>query len=81
MLSVEGLAKTNVDLAEYEVFPATPQVIDAGAKIQFNGEGAKWTAEVPKSEYAPKRVNELTLVLAAKSDQAPISLTWKSTGD
>jgi len=81
VLSVEGLAKTNVNLAEYEVFPATPEVIDAGAKIQFIDEGAKWTAEVPKSEYAPKKVSELTLVLAGKSDQAPISLTWKATGD
>ncbi|MEO5917436.1 MAG: protein-disulfide reductase DsbD domain-containing protein [Luteolibacter sp.] len=78
LLTIEGLTNKNVNLGEYEVFPATPQVIDSAAKILFASDGAKWTAEVPKSEYATKAIPELTLVLAAKSDQAPISLTWKS---
>ncbi|MES2660243.1 MAG: protein-disulfide reductase DsbD domain-containing protein [Verrucomicrobiota bacterium] len=77
-LTIEGLANKKVNLAEYEVFPATPQTIDSAAKIQFASDGTKWTAEVPKSEYATKAIPELTLVLAGKSDQAPISLTWKS---
>lgn len=80
LLRIEGLTGKSVDLAQYEVFPATPQVIDAATKIEFENDGSSWTAEVPKSEYATKAIPELTLVLAGKSDQAPISLTWKSGG-
>lgn len=78
VLTIDGLAGKNVNLAEYRIFPATPQVVDPAAKIQFANVGKQWTAEVPKSEYAPKPVTELTLVLAGESDQSPISLTWKS---
>ncbi len=81
VLNVQGLSNPGVDLAEYEVFPATPDVIDAGAEIRFTRQADSWTAEVPKSEYAAAKVSELTLVLAGKSEQAPISLTWKSNGD
>lgn len=81
VLKIEGLTNPNVNLAEYEVFPATPEAIDPGAEILFAREGAAWTAEVPKSEYATEAVGELDLVLAGKSEQAPILLTWKSTGD
>jgi thiol:disulfide interchange protein DsbD len=77
-LRIEGLTGKNINLAEYEVFPATPQVIDPAAEIHFKSDGTTWLAEVAKSEFAPKAVSELTLVLAGKSDQAPISLTWKS---
>ena len=80
VLTIGGLTGKSVNLADYEVFPATPQVVNAADKIQFTNDGLSWTAEVSKSEYATKPITELTLVLATKSDQAPISLTWKSAG-
>lgn len=72
------LAITGVEVAENsEVFPATPQVVDAGAEYKFSKSGDRWTAEVAKSEYAGSPVEELTLVLAGKGGTAPVSLTWK----
>ncbi len=76
VLRIEAQISHPLDLNDYEVFPATPQVIDPAAKIQFTKNGAEWNAEVPKSEYAPKPINELTLVLGGKAQQPPISLTW-----
>lgn len=78
VLTIEGLTNKDVNLGEYEIFPATPEVIETAAKIHFTSDGSKWTAEVPKSEYATAAIPELTLVLAGKSDESPISLTWKS---
>jgi DsbC/DsbD-like thiol-disulfide interchange protein len=63
---------------DYEIFPATPQIIDSATAFTFASEEGKWVAEVPKSEYAPKPIRQLTLVLVGKSGQIPISLTWKS---
>jgi DsbC/DsbD-like thiol-disulfide interchange protein len=73
------LAITGVELPENsEIFPATPQVVDAAADFQFSKSGNRWTAEVPKNEYATSPVKELTLVLAGKGGTAPVSLTWKA---
>ena len=77
---VEAHLSRPLDLDGYEVFPATPQVIDPAAKIQFTASGAEWLAEVPKSEYATKAISQLTLVLVSKTGQPPLSLTWKSVG-
>lgn len=63
---------------DYEVFPATPQVVDAAAPIVFKKDGANWSAVVPKSEYAAEAIPELTLVFAGKSGQPPFSVTWKA---
>lgn len=67
----------HINPAEYDIFPATPGVIDADQKIttKLNGDG--WTAVVPKSEYAKGPVRELSLVVAPKSEQQPILLHWK----
>lgn len=78
-LSIEAHAGQPLpDLDQYEILPATPQVIDPAAKIQFTRSGVEWRAEVPKSEYAAGAVSELTLVLAPKTGQPPLSLTWKA---
>jgi DsbC/DsbD-like thiol-disulfide interchange protein len=73
-------SKPGVDLkwSDFEVFPATPQTIAAAAKIEFKQVGAHWSAEVPKSEYAPQAVPQLTLVFAGKPPQLPLSLSWKA---
>ena len=78
VLTLRALATRPLEIADYEIFPATPQVVEPAAKFQFVSDGTKWHAEVPKSEYAPKPVKELTLVLAGKAKQAPMALTWKS---
>ncbi|MES2437825.1 MAG: protein-disulfide reductase DsbD domain-containing protein [Verrucomicrobiota bacterium] len=73
------LAITGIELAENsEIFPATPQVVDAAADFKFSKAGDRWTAEVPKNEYATGPAKELTLVLAGKGGTAPVSLTWKA---
>ena len=77
LITIESPDK-GLDPNEYEIFPATSQVIDSAAKFRFSGGGTHWTAEVPKSEYATKAIKELTLVLAGKAKQPPISLTWKA---
>ena len=64
------------DPADYEFFPATPQVVDAAAKFEFTHTANKWTAEVSKSEYATTTIQQLTLVLAGKAKQPPLVLTW-----
>ena len=79
VLTISGLANPDPDLAEYQVFPATPEVIESSARIRFTRAGTTWTAEVPKSEYLSKPPGELRLVLAGKSGDPPISLTWKAT--
>lgn len=79
VLTVEAhLSRMNdLDLKDCDIFPATPETIDPAAEIQFTRHGAAWIAEVPKSEYATKPIENLTLVLAGKSGQAPISLSWQ----
>lgn len=77
-LSIEPRLSRPLELDGYEIFPTTPEVIDPTATIQFKKTGAGWTAEVPKSEYAASPVRELTLVLAGKTGQPPLSLTWRS---
>ena len=57
---------------DYEIFPATAQTIDAQNEIQFVKNDGKWTAKVPKGEYAPDRVTQLGLVFKGNSNQTPI---------
>lgn len=59
-------------------FPATPQTLDAGAPIEFTGKSGKWTATVPKSEYAEGPARELELVLAGGKLAAPVSVKWQA---
>ncbi len=80
LLTIAGLNNPKIDLATYQVFPATSEVVDAAAQIRFTREGSTWTAEVPKNEYLTEPARELTLVLATESGDAPISLTWKASG-
>lgn len=79
ILTLTAKPAAGVDPAACEIFPATPQAIDAAAKIHFKNEGKAWTADVAKSEYAPEKIAELTLVFVPKSGAAqPVSVTWKS---
>jgi hypothetical protein len=77
-LRIETHAGKPLNPDDYEVFSATPQTIDPAATIRFTRAASGWTAEVPKCEYLTNLPKELTLVLAGKSGQPPISLTWKS---
>ena len=77
-LKIEAEPGNTLNLDDYEIFPATPQIVDPVTKIQFTKSGIVWSAQVPKSEYAIKPVKEITLVFAGKSGQAPMALTWNS---
>jgi DsbC/DsbD-like thiol-disulfide interchange protein len=76
VLSLQSPSNRPLELTGHEIFPATSQVIDPAAKIEFARHGDQWTAEVPKSEFAPKAIQTLTLVLAGKDQQAPMTLSW-----
>lgn len=78
VLRIEAHVSRPLNLEDYEIFPATPQVVDPSAKILFIRNGSEWTAEVTKSEYLVKPAKELTLVLVGRSGQPPMALTWKS---
>lgn len=80
-LTLRTVTTKPFDPAEYEIFPATPQVVDPAAKIEFADANGKWTADVPKSEYATKTIPTLTLVLAGKSKQLPLALTWTADSE
>ena len=77
-LSIQPDAGHSFDMADREVFPATPEVIDPAAEIQFAEHGGVWTAELPKSEYAATPVRQLTLVISAGGGSGPVELTWKA---
>ncbi len=77
-LWIETQPDQPLDPGDYEIFPATPQTLDPAAVIRFTRSATAWTAEVPKCEYLTKPPKELTLVLAGKSGQPPISLKWKT---
>lgn len=74
-LAIQG--NESLNLAEYEVFPATPEVIDAGHKIVFTRHGGEWTTVLPKCEFAKAQIRELSLVITPESGQQPVLLNWK----
>lgn len=71
-------AEPDLDLGAHEVFPATPELLDPSAEIRFSREDGAWTAEVAKSEYFKKPLQELVLVLAGPDGAVPFSLAWKA---
>lgn len=70
-----------VDPADCDFFPATPRAIDPKAKFEFHKADASWTATVAKSEYAPAKIGELTLVLVPPDAAKPQALVWKRAND
>ncbi len=75
-LTLRSTTTKPFDPADYEFFPATLEAIAPAARFEFTRSGDKWTAELPKNEYATKAVQQLTLVLAGKGQQPPMALTW-----
>lgn len=76
-LTIAAKAGAGHDLSRYDVFPATPQVVDPAAVIRFAKSGDSWTATVPKCGYAASPVRQLTLVLA-DGRGAAFELTWRA---
>lgn len=75
-LSLSRATTEPFDPADYQFFPATLEAIGPAAKFEFTRSGDKWNAEVPKSEFATKPIEQLTLVLAGMDQQPPLALTW-----
>ncbi|BCU78356.1 protein-disulfide reductase DsbD domain-containing protein [Luteolibacter sp. LG18] len=65
------------DPAAFQAFPATPQVVDAAAKIQFAKTGDGWTATVAKSEYLSGAPKALELVLDGGKLPHPARVVWE----
>jgi len=62
-----------------DIYPATEQIIDPKAKLQFGSDGGGiWSAEAPPSEYISKPVKELSLVLVPKGAPTGVIVTWKA---
>jgi thiol:disulfide interchange protein DsbD len=68
-------ADGGLDLGRWEVFPATPDLIDPRAVIRFESSGGAWTATAPKSQFAKGRVTQLVLVLKGGGGP-PMELSW-----
>ncbi len=64
------------DPASMVTFPATPQVIDAAATIQFQKSGSSWTATVKRSEYLEGAPKTLDLVLTGGGLPHPVMVSW-----
>lgn len=67
-----------LDPSSSEIFPLTPEVIDPKAEIRFTEIDGVWTATVPKGEFAPSPVGELSLVIAGRDGEAPLEAAWKA---
>lgn len=66
-------APEDFEASDFEIFPATRNIIDPAANPRFvKGGGNTWTATAPKSEYLDGNSEELSLVLAAPGKGA-----WK----
>lgn len=65
-----------VDPAKVATFPATPQVIDPAATIQFEKSGAAWTTRVNRSEYLEGAPKSLELVLSGGGLSHPAMVVW-----
>ena len=77
-LSIKSRSRKAINPGQWEVFPATPEVVDPAAEIRFVAKGAEWTAGVPKSEYLTGPPQALKLVIAQAGEAGPISLTWRA---
>ena len=64
---------SGIDPSGLEVFPATPEVIDAGAGIRFEADPETpraWTAQAEKSEYLSGAPERVSIVLKSASGAA-----------
>ncbi len=75
-LHLNATGDFEADPAACEVFPETPQVIDAAAPIRFKRSGTGWSAVVPRNEYADGPIGALTLVFAGEGAPSPFSVEW-----
>lgn len=75
---VLGLNAGASDLTGISVFPATPDVVDPAAKIDFTRGENGWTARTKKSEYLDGAIARLDLVLAGGKLERPVLLSWQA---
>ena len=76
ILSIEEKPGEPLNLDVSEFFPTTPDVVDPRVAIRFAKTEGRWTAEVPKSEYAAGPVKKFTLVLAPDGRNEAWELSW-----
>lgn len=66
-----------VDLEGSQAFPATPEVVDAGAPIVLKKSEEGWTASAPKDEYANGPAKAYDLVLSGGKLPHPVTIQWR----
>jgi len=66
-----------VDLEGSQGFPATPEVVDAGAPIVLKKSEEGWTASAPKDEYANGPAKAYDLVLSGGKLAHPVIVQWR----
>lgn len=66
-----------IDLEGCQAFPATPEVVDAGAPVVLKKSEEGWTASAPKNEYAEGPVKAYDLVLSGGKLPHPVIVQWR----
>jgi thiol:disulfide interchange protein DsbD len=66
-----------VDGTGLSAYPATAQVLDTGAKLDFTKDGPAWICTAKKNEYADGPLTKLELVLAGGKLPHPLTVTWE----
>ena len=69
----------SIDAHQLVVFPLTPNTAHPAADYQWSQDSGSWTAEVPKSPFAPDPIESFELVLHAPTLATPLTVTWKTT--
>lgn len=78
-LRIEARSDKTAEFPFTHAFPATPDVIHAGAEIRFTADDGAWSARVAKSEYATRPIGALSLVFEGSEGVSPISLSWQKS--
>ncbi|MCW1887833.1 protein-disulfide reductase DsbD family protein [Luteolibacter flavescens] len=66
----------DLDIDGILAFPATPEVVDAGAPIVLKKSEEGWTASAPKNEYADGPAKAYDLVLSGGKLAQPVIVQW-----
>lgn len=65
-----------LDLNGAQVFPATPQVVDAGDPLELQPAKSGWIIKAKKNEYAEGPAALLDIVLAGGKLEQPVLVSW-----
>ncbi len=76
-LTLRGAGALGFDPAAAQLFVETPQVVAPSAEVKFVKSGDHWTADCPKSAYAPKSLEKLAILLASEEKKQAVRIEAK----